>query len=89
MVGEDHELERRAADVERLEADEAADAVLLVDDEVARLEVAEVREEAPQAAPAPARVEVDLLREHVAVGEDREARLGHLEAAREGADAGR
>ena len=74
LVAEDHELARGAADLERLEAEEAADAVLLVDDEVARLEVAEVGEEPPQPAPLAPRVEVHLLREDVPVGEDRERR---------------
>ena len=75
-------------DLERLEAHEAADAVLLVDHEVAGLQVAEVGEEAAQPAAAAARVQVHLLREDVAVGEHREGRLGQLEAARERADAG-
>ena len=90
LVAEDHELARGPAHLERLEAQEAADPVLLVDDEVARLEVAEVREEAAQPpAAAAARVQVDLLGEHVAVGEHRERGLGQLEAARQGADARR
>ena len=73
---------------QRLEAEEAADAVLLVDDEVARLEVAEVGQEPPQPAPLAPRVEVHLLREDVPVGEDRERGLGDLEAAGEDADPG-
>ncbi len=83
LVAEHHQLARGAADLERLEPDEAADAVLLVDDQVADLEVAEVREERAQPAAAPACVEVHLLREDVAVGEHEQAGLGHLEAARE------
>ena len=87
LVAEHHELARGAADLERLEPHEAADAVLLVDDEVADLEVAEVGEEAAQPAAAPARVEVHLLREDVAVGEHEQPGLGQLEAARERAHA--
>ena len=49
LVDEDHELAREAAEVEGLEALEAADAVVLVDDEVADAQVAEVGEEAPGA----------------------------------------
>jgi hypothetical protein len=70
LVAEDHELAGSAPHLQGLEAEEAADAVLLVDDEVARPEVAEVREEAPQAPAPPPGVEVDLLGEDVPVGED-------------------
>ena len=80
LVAEHHELARGAADLQRLEAEEAADAVLLVDDEVARLEVAEVGQEPAQPAPLAPRVEVHLLREDVPVGEDRERGRGDLEA---------
>ncbi len=62
--------------------------MLLVDDEVARLQVAEVGEEAPQAAAPAPRVEVDLLGEDVPVGEDGERGLGQLEPAGEDAHPG-
>ncbi len=88
LVAEHHELAGGAADLQRLEAQEAPDAVLLVDDEVARLEVAEVGEEAPQAAAAAPRVEVDLLGEDVPVREDGEGGLGQLEPAGEDAHPG-
>lgn len=88
LVAEDHELARGAADVQRLEAEESADAVLLVDDEVARLEVAEVGQEPAQPAPLAPRVEVHFLREDVPVGEDCERGPGDLEAAGENTDAG-
>jgi hypothetical protein len=62
--------------------------VLLVDHEVARLQVAEVGEEAAQAATPSPRVEMDLFRKDVAVGEDREAGVRHLEPAGEDAHPG-
>ena len=69
---------RRPADLDRLQAFEAADAVVLVHDEVADLEVAEVGEEAARPAPAAA-VEVHFLRKHVAVREDAQGQVGELE----------
>ena len=58
------------AELEGLEPEEAADAVLLVHHEIAHLEVPEIREEAPQAPPPAPGVQVHLLGEDVAVGED-------------------
>ena len=80
MVAEHHELAARAAHLQRLETLEAANAVVLVDHEVPDAQVAEVREEAPQPARAPARVQADLLGEDVAVREDTQAAVGKLEA---------
>ena len=84
LVGEDHELAGGPAQVQGLQALEAADAVLLVDDEVADLEVAEVGQEAARGPATAARMEVDLLRKDVAVGEDAQADLRQLEAGGEG-----
>src|SRR5439155_10198120 len=86
LIEEDHELPAAPADLERLQALEAADPVLLVDDEVPDLEVAEVGEEAARAVPAAPRVEVHLLGEDVAVGEHGEAGGGQVEPARQGSD---
>ncbi len=83
LVAEHHQLARRAADVERLEAEEAADAVLLVHHQVAHLEVPEVGEEGAQPAPAAARVQVHFLGEDVPVGEQHEAGGRDLESPRQ------
>ena len=74
------------ADVDPLEADEHADAVVDVDDEVADLEVAEVGEERPRRRPA-ALVGLPLLLEDVGLGPELEPGLGQAEAAAQMADA--
>jgi hypothetical protein len=58
----------------------SADAVVLVHDQVAHLQVAEVREEPAGAAAAAARLQGDLLREDVAVRQHPQRDLGQLEA---------
>ncbi len=77
-----------AADLDRLQAHEAAHPVVLVHDQVPDLQVAEVGEEAAGAAAAAPGVEVDLLGEDVAVPQHGEAQAGQLEAAGQGAHPG-
>ncbi len=78
----------RAAHFYGLEAEEPAHPVVLVDHEVADLEIAEVREEAAGTAAGAPEVEVHLLGEDVAVGEHGEAASRQLEASGEGAHPG-
>ena len=61
-VAELHELLRLDADLDALQADEHADAVIDVDDEIADLEVAEVGEEGARSPSAAAREPSALLR---------------------------
>ena len=86
QVGEDHELAPQSPDLEGLQSLEAADPVVLVDHEVADLQVAEVGKEGARTAAAPP-VEMNLLRVEVAVGQDGERGVGELEAGTEDADA--
>ena len=75
-----HELLRLVADGNALQTDEAADAVVDVDDEIAALEIAEVRQErASDRFPPPLLGEAFFF-EHVAFGVELERRLGQPEA---------
>ena len=85
-VAELHELLRREADVDLLQADEHADAVVDVDDEVADLQVAEVGEERARRRAA-ALVRLAFFLEDVGLGAELQAGLGQPEAARQMADA--
>ena len=73
-VAELHELLRLEADVDALQADEDADAVVDVDDEVADLQIAEVREERPRRGLA-ALVDLALFLEDVGLGPELELRV--------------
>ena len=72
-VAELHELLRRQADVDPLQADEHADAVVDVHDEVVDLQVAEVREERARRG-APPLVRLALFLEDVGLGPELERR---------------
>ena len=81
-----HELLRLEPDVDPLESDEDADAVVDVDDEVAGLEVAEVRQERARRRLA-ALVDFPLFLEDVGLGPELELCFRQPEAAAEMPDA--
>ncbi len=85
-VAELHELLRLEADVDPLQADEHADAVVDVDDEIAGLEIAEVREKRARRG-APALVDLALLLEDVGLRPELQRRFGQPEPARQVAGA--
>ena len=85
-VAELHELLRRLADVDALEADEHADAVIDVDDQVIDFQIAEVGKEGACRG-ASALVSLALFLEDIRLGPELERRLGQAEPAREVADA--
>ncbi len=85
-VAELHELLRLEADVDPLEPDEHADAVIDVDDEVADLEVAEVGEEGAGGGLAPL-VHLPFFLEDVGLGPELQAGVRQTEAAGQPADA--
>ncbi len=81
------ELVRAVADADLLQADELADAVVHVDDEIAHLQVAQVREEgrrrgflARRTAPLP------IVVEEIGLGVDGDAAAREADAVREAAD---
>jgi hypothetical protein len=87
VVPQLEELVRAVADADLLQADELADAVVDVDDEIAHLQVAQVREEgrrggflARRAAPLP------IVVEEIGLGVDGDAAAGEADAVREAAD---
>ena len=84
-VAELEELLGAVAHADLLEADEHADAVIDMDDEVADLEVAQIREERLAGRP-PAIRRSTLFFEDVRFREDLKAGVGQPEAAREGTD---
>ena len=75
----------RVADADLLQADEHADAVIDVDDEIADLQIAQVGEKRLGRRPAPLR-RAPLLLEDVGFGVDLQAGVGQPEAARQPAD---
>ena len=79
-VAELHELLRRRSDVDALEADEHADAVVHVDDEIVDFQVAEVGEKRARGRPPPL-VRLPLFLEDVGLGPELESRLGQPEPA--------
>ena len=83
-VAEFHELllVLAGADADLLQADEPADAVVDVDDEVADLQVAEVRQERAVGRSAPF-VRAALFLEQIAFGEQPQVRVRQMEAARQ------
>ena len=85
-VAELHELLRLEPDVDPLEPDEHADAVVDVHDEIADLEIAEVGQERAGRRAA-ALVDLPLFLEDVGLGPELQRGLGQPEPAREVADA--
>ena len=85
-VAELHELLVVEADRDPFQADEQADAVVDVDDEVAGLQIAEVREERPGGRAA-ALVDLALFLEDVGLGPELQLRLRQAEAAAQMTDA--
>ena len=81
-IAELHELLRLDADLDALQADEHADAVIDVDDEIADLQVTEIGEERGGRG-APALVNLPVLFEDVGLRPELETGLGQPEAARE------
>ena len=79
-IAELHELLRLDADLDALQADEHADAVIDVDDEVADLQVAEVGEERRASRERAALVDLALLLEDVGLGPELERGVGQPEA---------
>ena len=75
----------RVADADLLQADERADAVIDVDDEIADLQIAQVGEERLGRRPAALR-RAALLFEDIGLGVDLQAGVGQPEAARQRAD---
>ena len=86
-VAELHELLRRRADVDPLETDEHADAVVDVDDEIVDLQVAEIGEERAGGRPPPLLVRLPLFFEDVGLGPELESGLREPEPARQVPDA--
>ena len=84
-VAQLEELLHAVADADLLQADEHADAVVDVDDEVADLEVAQVGEKRLRRRAAPLG-RAPLLLEDVGLGVDLQARVRQAEAARQRAD---
>ena len=84
-VAELEKLLHAVADADLLEADEHADAVIDVDDEVADLQVAQVREKR-LGGRAPALRRAALFFEDVGFGVDLQSGVGQPEAARQIAD---
>ena len=74
-VAELHELLRRRADVDALETDEHADAVVDVDDEIVDFQVAEIGEERAGGRPPPLLVRLPLFFEDVGLGPELESGL--------------
>ncbi len=87
VIAQLEELVRRVADADLLQADELADAVVDVDDEIADLEIAEIREERRrQRALARRAAAVTVLFEDVGFGVEREGGVGQAHSAAERAD---
>ncbi len=78
-------LLRRVAHANLLQAHESADAVVHVDDEIARLEVPQIRQEGARGRGTPL-LPAPLFFEDVGVGEDLEARVRQSKAPRESAE---
>ncbi len=69
----------------RFRADEAADPVVDMDDEIANLQIAEVGQERSAGGPPPLLVDAAFLLEQIGLGEERDVRLRQVEAARQAA----